>query len=45
MTSARPSALTVARMATPIGEALLATDEAGLLRAFNWTDYEPQMRA
>jgi len=45
MTDARPSAITVARLPTPIGTALLATDEAGVLRAFNWTDYEPQMRA
>jgi methylated-DNA-[protein]-cysteine S-methyltransferase len=45
MTDARPSAITVARFATPIGVALLATDEAGVLRAFNWTDYEPQMLA
>lgn len=45
MTDARPSALTLSRLTTPIGTALLVTDEAGLLRAFNWTDYEPQMRA
>jgi methylated-DNA-[protein]-cysteine S-methyltransferase len=45
MTDVRPSAITVARLETPIGTALLATDEQGVLRAFNWTDYEPQMRA
>jgi methylated-DNA-[protein]-cysteine S-methyltransferase len=45
MTDARPDAITIARLATPIGEALIATDEAGVLRAFNWTDYEPQLRA
>jgi methylated-DNA-[protein]-cysteine S-methyltransferase len=45
MTDARPSAISIARLTTPIGVALLATDEAGVLRAFNWTDYEPQMRA
>jgi methylated-DNA-[protein]-cysteine S-methyltransferase len=44
MTDARPNAISVARLTTPIGVALLATDEAGVLRAFNWTDYEPQMR-
>jgi methylated-DNA-[protein]-cysteine S-methyltransferase len=45
MTDVRPSAITVARFPTPIGTALLATDEEGVLRAFNWTDYEAQMRA
>jgi methylated-DNA-[protein]-cysteine S-methyltransferase len=44
MTDARPSAISIARLTTPIGVALLATDQAGVLRAFNWTDYEPQMR-
>lgn len=44
MTDAQPEALTIERHATPIGEALIVTDEAGALRAFNWTDYEPQMR-
>jgi methylated-DNA-[protein]-cysteine S-methyltransferase len=28
---------------TPIGEALIVTDEAGFLRAFDWTDREPGM--
>jgi methylated-DNA-[protein]-cysteine S-methyltransferase len=45
MTDARPSAITLTRLPTPIGEALIATDEAAVLRAFNWTDYEPQLRA
>lgn len=40
---ARPSALTLARLATPIGEALLVVDERGVLRAFNWRDYEAQL--
>jgi methylated-DNA-[protein]-cysteine S-methyltransferase len=40
-----PETLMLDRMATPIGTALLVTDEAGALRAFNWTDYEPAMRA
>lgn len=44
MTDARPSALTLTRLATPIGQALLVTDSDGALRAFNWDDYEPQMR-
>ncbi len=45
MTDAWPSAITLTRLPTPIGEALLATDEAGVLRAFNWTDYEPHLAA
>lgn len=39
----RPDAITIERLATPIGTALLASDDQGLLRAFNWEDYEPQM--
>lgn len=45
MTARPPEALTLERIPTPIGTALVVTDEAGVLRAFNWTDYEPQMRA
>jgi methylated-DNA-[protein]-cysteine S-methyltransferase len=44
-TNAPPEVLTLDRLATPIGTALLVTDEGGVLRAFNWTDYEPVMRA
>jgi methylated-DNA-[protein]-cysteine S-methyltransferase len=40
-----PQTLTLDRLTTPIGVALLVTDERGMLRAFNWTDYEPAMRA
>jgi methylated-DNA-[protein]-cysteine S-methyltransferase len=43
--NAPPETLTLDRLATPVGTALLVTDEAGVLRAFNWTDYEPAMRA
>jgi len=43
--NAPPEALTLGRLATPIGTALLVTDERGVLRAFNWTDYEAAMRA
>jgi len=43
--NAPPETLTLDRLATPIGTALLVTDEAGVLRAFNWTDYEAAMRA
>jgi methylated-DNA-[protein]-cysteine S-methyltransferase len=44
MTDAQPEALSLDRLATPVGEALIVTDEAGRLRAFNWTDYEGRMR-
>ncbi|WP_293904499.1 methylated-DNA--[protein]-cysteine S-methyltransferase [Phenylobacterium sp.] len=43
MTAAPPETLTLERIATPIGTALVVTDEAGVLRAFNWTDYEAAM--
>jgi methylated-DNA-[protein]-cysteine S-methyltransferase len=40
-----PERLTVERIDTPIGVALLATDEDGYLRAFDWSDFEDrQMR-
>ncbi|MDB5449054.1 MAG: ogt [Phenylobacterium sp.] len=42
---ALPETLTLDRLATPIGTALLVTDQGGTLRAFNWTDYEDQMVA
>ena len=45
MTAAQPETLTLERIATPIGTALVVTDEAATLRAFNWTDYEPAMLA
>jgi len=45
MTARLPETLTLDRIPTPIGTALVVTDEAGVLRAFNWTDYEPQMRS
>jgi methylated-DNA-[protein]-cysteine S-methyltransferase len=43
MTAAPPETLTLDRIPTPIGTALVVTDGAGVLRAFNWTDYEDQM--
>jgi len=43
--NAPPETLTLDRLETPIGTALLVTDERGVLRAFNWTDYEPTMLA
>jgi methylated-DNA-[protein]-cysteine S-methyltransferase len=45
MPAAQPETLTVDRIETPIGVALAVTDEQGVLRAFNWTDYEPAMLA
>jgi methylated-DNA-[protein]-cysteine S-methyltransferase len=32
------------RLATPIGTALLVTDDAGVLRALDWEDYESRMK-
>ena len=32
------------RLNTPIGIALIVTDEDGVLRALDWQDYEPRMR-
>jgi methylated-DNA-[protein]-cysteine S-methyltransferase len=43
--NAPPERLTLDRLATPMGTALIVTDQAGVLRAFNWTDYEPAMLA
>ena len=45
MTAAQPEILTLDRIPTPIGTALVVTDERGVLRAFNWTDYEADMQA
>ncbi|MFN3583191.1 methylated-DNA--[protein]-cysteine S-methyltransferase [Phenylobacterium sp.] len=45
MTSALPETLTLDRMPTPIGVALVVTDEAGALRAFDWDDCEARMRS
>ena len=43
--NAPPETLTIDRLSTPLGTALLVTEESGILRAFNWTDYEPAMVA
>jgi len=40
MTAKPPERLAIDRLETPIGVALLATDEEGYLRAFDWSDYE-----
>jgi methylated-DNA-[protein]-cysteine S-methyltransferase len=45
MIAASPEMLTLDRVKTPIGTALVVTDESGTLRAFNWTDYEASMLA
>ena len=45
VSDAPPETLTLDRLATPVGTALIVTDEAGVLRAFNWTDYEAAMLA
>jgi methylated-DNA-[protein]-cysteine S-methyltransferase len=43
MTSKLPECLRLDRLATPIGEALIVTDDAGFLRAFDWADRESSM--
>lgn len=43
MTSKPPECLRLDRMATPIGEALIVTDETGFLRAFDWSDRADSM--
>ncbi len=43
MTDKLPERLVLDRMATPIGAALIVTDEAGYLRAFDWADRESSM--
>jgi methylated-DNA-[protein]-cysteine S-methyltransferase len=43
MTSKPPERLRFDRLATPIGESVIVTDEAGYLRAFDWADREAGM--
>jgi methylated-DNA-[protein]-cysteine S-methyltransferase len=43
MTSRLPEHLRLDRLPTPIGEALIVTDDAGYLRAFDWADREASM--
>jgi methylated-DNA-[protein]-cysteine S-methyltransferase len=40
MTNKPPERLRLDRLATPIGEAMIVTDEVGCLRAFDWADRE-----
>ncbi len=44
MTDKPPERLFLDRLPTPIGEALLITDEGGALRAFDWSDREDRLR-
>jgi methylated-DNA-[protein]-cysteine S-methyltransferase len=43
MTSKPPERLRLDRLATPIGESLIVTDEAGYLRALDWADRAASM--
>jgi len=43
MSPAPPDRLTVSRLATPIGQALIVTDDRERVRALDWSDYEPRM--
>ena len=38
MSKPQPEILTLDRVATPVGEAIIVTDEAGYLRLFQWID-------
>lgn len=40
----QPQKLVVDRLETPIGTALIVTDEAGVLRAFDWSDHDARLR-
>ncbi len=44
MRNAPPETLTLDRIATPVGEALLVVDADGAVRALDFADYEPRMR-
>ncbi|WP_374534565.1 methylated-DNA--[protein]-cysteine S-methyltransferase [Phenylobacterium sp.] len=39
-----PETLTLERLPTPVGEAILVTDGEGVLRAFDWTSHEARLR-
>lgn len=43
MRNAQPETLTLDRIATPVGEVLLVTDGEGVVRALDFSDYEPRM--
>ncbi|MCW5700999.1 MAG: methylated-DNA--[protein]-cysteine S-methyltransferase [Bradyrhizobium sp.] len=44
MITAAPDGFRLDRLDTPIGAALIVTDEDGVLRALDWEDHEPRMR-
>jgi methylated-DNA-[protein]-cysteine S-methyltransferase len=44
MTDAQPDILNLDRLETPIGEALVVTDENGVLAAFDWSDHQTRLR-
>ena len=44
MTKSLPETLILDRVETPVGVALVVVDEKGVLRAFDFADYEPRMR-
>lgn len=43
MTSRQPESLSIDRLTTPIGTALLITDGAGTLCGLDWEDYAPRL--
>jgi methylated-DNA-[protein]-cysteine S-methyltransferase len=43
MTAKQPQRFYLDRLDTPIGTALLVTDDQGFLRALDWSDYEPRL--
>jgi len=43
MRNAQPETLTLDRVATPVGEVLLVTDDEGAVRALDFADYEDRM--
>ena len=43
MTNVQPETLTLDRIATPVGEVLLVTDNHGAVRALDFADYETRM--
>ncbi len=44
MTDALPETLSLDRLETPIGQAILVTDAEGLLCAFDWSDHDARLR-
>jgi methylated-DNA-[protein]-cysteine S-methyltransferase len=43
MSAKQPERFHLDRLETPIGIALLVTDDQGFLRALDWSDYEPRL--